>query len=87
MKFRIAESPAVGLNATNGATLIGAPVLISSSGLNLPGTQTIAGTDDWRVPFNTVAELRGLVQPAALTDPRAFFHETFSSERSSWRSS
>jgi len=87
MTSRIVGSLAVGLNATDGATVIGAPVLLSFSGLNLPGTQTIAGTDDWRVPFNTVAELRGLVQPATLTDPRAFFHDTFSSKRGSWRSS
>ena len=87
MTSRIVGSLAVGLNATNGATANGVQVLVSYSGLNLPGTQTIAGTDDWRVPFNTVAELRGLGQPAALTDPRAFFHDTFSSKRGSWRSS
>ena len=87
MTSRIVGSLAAGLNATNGATVIGAPVLVSFSGLNLAGTQTFAGTDDWRVPFNTVAELRGLVQPATLTDPRAFFHDTFSSKRGSWRSS
>ena len=56
-------------------------------GPNSPGSQTIAGTDDWRVPFNTAAELRGLGQPAALTDLRASFLDTFSSERGSWRSS
>jgi hypothetical protein len=56
-------------------------------GLDSPGSQTIAGTDDWRVPFNTAAELRALGQPAALTDSRASFLDTFSSERGSWRSS
>jgi hypothetical protein len=87
MTSRIVGSLAVGLNATYGATASGAQVLVGFSGLNLPGTQTIAGTDDWRVPFNTVAELRALGQPAALTDPRASFHDTFNSERGSWRSS
>ena len=87
MTSRTVGSLAAGLNATNGATANGVQVLVRFSGLNLAGTQTFAGTDDWRVPFNTVAELRGLVQPATLTDPRAFFHDTFSSKRGSWRSS
>jgi hypothetical protein len=87
MTPRIVGSLAVGLNSTNGATVIGVQGLVSFSGLNLSGTQTIAGTDDGRVPFNTAAELRGLGQPAALTDLRASCLDTFSSERGSWRSS
>jgi len=87
MTSRIVVSLAVGLNATNGATANGVQVLVGFSVLKMPGTQTIAGTDNWRVPFNTAAELRGLGQPAALTDSRASFLDTFSSERGSWRSS
>ena len=87
MTPRTVGSLAVGLNITNGSTANGVQGLVGFSGLNLPGTQTIAGTDDWRIPFNTVAELRGLGQPAALTDSRASFHDAFSSARGSWRSS
>lgn len=87
MTPRNVGSLTVGLNAINGATANGAPLPISFPGLSLPGTRTIAGIDVRRVAFSTVAELRGLSQPAALTDPRASFHDTLSSERGSWRSS
>lgn len=73
-------------NAANGAVVNGAPVQVSVSGPNLPGTwtpvltfirsgviagnpvadlmsighslngtQTVAGTDDWRIAFNTIS--------------------------------